>query len=886
MRRTFFNIISYLSVSHTGLMAMGILLFTLFFGYRASMLQVRTGFTHFDNARTIEYNRIIDEFQNDSHIILLAKGQKDSLIAYADAVKPLLENFDEWVASVHTKIPENFYRRNALKLLPPERLDNFGSMFYDPNIVSFLHNLNNSFEREYQRNNDALKSRQDVVDAVRFLDGLEAFVNLQRQVMDGESPDGIGQKAVDAVTFGETYMLSPEKDMILIMIDPTFNLTIERDELRKRVNGIEKIIKDISAQYAVTAGLTGSLVLGRDEHDVFTSEPWTITTLTLVGIFILFIISFRMRASPLLAIITVIVSVIWSMGISSYLIEYFNMMTVMMTLTLIGLGIDFSVHIISGYTEKRNQGLGVQMAMQTTLQLFGPGIMTGGIATGFAFLTLMATESEGMQEMGIMVGIGIIITMLATFIILPTLLVILERMLKNINKSLPIKDVSYPFLGQIAQFIPRYRLSMGFLFLLSTCFLLQRASQITVDHNYLNMKPEDMESIQMQDELIEGFGWSSDIVMFTSDNLDEVRELTKIAREMETTGWVESISDYLPDKDGLDKQYRYLRDLKRKMKSREIRQQVSSYDMKMYQKEIIRLEANVIELQDFAFLGGQDKVYKKAIKLVGEAEDSMTRGNLTQYINSMDTALNRVELTFLQQKFSTAFKSTIMEMANIEPLTLENLPGEIKSRFTGKSGDVFIINVYPEKNIWEDRDLLYHFTNETTKLRKDAAGLSPIFVQVMDIMSQDGKKAACLVIIMVFFILALNFRSLKYAMTGMVPLVFGIIWMTGIMQISGLQFTMMNILAVPLIIGVGIEDGVHIIHRWKLEKNLDIVYRSSGKAILLTSLTTMLGFGSLSFSVHPGLGNIGAVLFIGVGSCFLGTLFILPPLLGTNRKKS
>ena len=124
-----------------------------------------------------------------------------------------------------------------------------------------------------------------------------------------------------------------------------------------------------------------------------------------------------------------------------------------------------------------------------------------------------------------------------------------------------------------------------------------------------------------------------------------------------------------------------------------------------------RLEANIIELQDLAFLGGQDKVYNKAVKLVGEAGDSLARGNITQFINALDTGLTKIELTYFQQHFSKAFKSTIIEMANTEPLTLENLPSEIKNRFTGKSGNIFLINVYPEKNIWEDSRFLYRFTD-------------------------------------------------------------------------------------------------------------------------------------------------------------------------------
>lgn len=888
MRKKFLHLIARWSVTRTWWMTVGILVLTLFFGYRASTLQMRTGFDSLlpgDNPRTAEFNRILEEFENESNIMLLAKGNEDSLKAYARGVKPLLEDFDKWVANVHIQIPEDFYRRNALKLLPPDQLDNFGSMFYDPNLVPFLHNLNNSFEGEYQRNDEALQSRRDELDAVRFLDGLEMFVDLQSAVMNGEVIEDVGQKAVDAITFGETFMLSPNKEMILIFIEPTFNMMIEPAELQESVDGIEKIIKEASTQYGVTAGLTGSIVLGRDEYKAFTSDSWSVSILALIGIFILFVISFRMWVSPLLAILTVIMGVTWAMGFSSFLVEYLSMMTAMMSVILIGLGIDFSVHIISGYTEKRNQGLDVQISMQETLLRFGPGIMTGGITTGLAFLTLMISETVGMQEMGLMAGVGIIFTMLATIIILPTMLVIRERLLKNFNKSLPPKDVSYPFLGRIAEFTAKYRWIMGIFFLLITGFLFNRGVNMSVDYNYLNMEPVGLESIKLQEELIEAFDLSSDFVMFTTDNLDDARELTRQAREMETTGWVESISDYLPDSDGLEEQYRFLQDLRRNLENREIRKLMSSHDMNMYRKEMERLEANIIELQDLSFLGGQDKVYDKAIKLVGEAGDSLDRGNITQFINALDTGLTKIELTYFQQQFSKAFKSTIIEMANTEPLTLDNLPSEIKNRFTGKSGNIFIINVYPEKNIWEDSRFLYRFTDEATELSEKATGLPPIFVELMDIMSKDGKKATYLAIIAVFLVLLLDFRSLKYALVGMVPLIFGAIWMTGLMEISGLKFTMMNILAVPLIIGIGIDDGVHILHRWKIEKNLDIVYRSTGKAILLTSLTTMLGFGSLWFATYRGLGSMGIALFIGVGTCFLATLFIIPAILGLQNKQ-
>ena len=90
-----------------------------------------------------------------------------------------------------------------------------------------------------------------------------------------------------------------------------------------------------------------------------------------------------------------------------------------------------------------------------------------------------------------------------------------------------------------------------------------------------------------------------------------------------------------------------------------------------------------------------------------------------------------------------------------------------------------------------------------------------------------------------------------------------------------------------MIIGIGIDDGVHIIHRWRHEgkKKMQIVYSSTGKAILLTSLTTMFAFGSLTFSIFPGWASFGATLFIGVGTCFLTSIIILSGIIGWMERE-
>ena len=122
---------------------------------------------------------------------------------------------------------------------------------------------------------------------------------------------------------------------------------------------------------------------------------------------------------------------------------------------------------------------------------------------------------------------------------------------------------------------------------------------------------------------------------------------------------------------------------------------------------------------------------------------------------------------------------------------------------------------------------------------------------------------------------------------AMIPLALGVFWMVGIMNLSGMQLTIMNVIGLPMILGIGIDDGVHIIHRWKQEGagKLHTVFSSTGKAIFLTSLTTMFAFGSMVFSVFPAWGQLGGALFVGVGTCFLATVIFLSGIIGIIERK-
>jgi predicted RND superfamily exporter protein len=168
-----------------------------------------------------------------------------------------------------------------------------------------------------------------------------------------------------------------------------------------------------------------------------------------------------------------------------------------------------------------------------------------------------------------------------------------------------------------------------------------------------------------------------------------------------------------------------------------------------------------------------------------------------------------------------------------------------------------------------------------------ATGMPPVFRALIEIIGRDGRNAALFTLVVVFVLLTIDFRKPGHALMAMIPLVAGMAWMVGLMHLVGRKLDVMNLMALPLILGIGIDYGVHVIHRWRREgvNSVRTVYASTGKAILLTSLTTMLAFGSMSFSIWRGYGSLGVALVIGVGACFLTTVVFLSGIIGWLERK-
>ena len=229
-----------------------------------------------------------------------------------------------------------------------------------------------------------------------------------------------------------------------------------------------------------------------------------------------------------------------------------------------------------------------------------------------------------------------------------------------------------------------------------------------------------------------------------------------------------------------------------------------------------------------------------------------------------------------------------------EPVSIDEIPDYFKSQFTNRQGEIgnFVI-VYPSVSLSDGRQSIA-FKNDVGEVtlasgeEVHAASTSIIGAEMLDLMRSESPWMIGATLAMVFFLMLLSFRSLKWTLIALLPLLVGLLFLFGIMLLTGMMFNLYNLVVLPAILGIGEDNGVHITARY-LEadtKSMGEVLSSTGQHITIGSLTTMLGFSGLLFTNHPGLQSLGTMAVIGIGMTLLTALTFLPALIQLLEDKN
>ncbi|MFQ5675582.1 MAG: RND family transporter, partial [bacterium] len=796
MRKKILNNLAELAARRPGTMFAIALVVTAIAAGLASQLELTMQFKNLmpqDHPMVQEFNQIVDDYSTASLIIIAARGKELELKQFADELVPKIKAMTDYVQRVDYKLERDFFIEHGFMLQKAKDLSNMQDIFEDLSLLPWLRHLNDSFEKEYVQDDESISTKEKENNAIRFLDGVQFWLSTIKQYateQENLSPE-LAKTAAERFLIGDEYMISQDKDMLLIFAQPTFTVN-EMDKVVAAENSIDELIARVSKTYpSIFASTTGTVALSRDEMEAANEDMYLTSIVALLLIIGLFIISFRMWVAPLLAGISLIMGIVWTAGFAALTVGSLNIMTSMFSVILIGLGVDFSIHIISVYTECRASGDTIGKSLRQALLKSGNGIITGAVTTACAFFTLMVSETVGMSEFGLVAGSGVAFCMLATLFALPAMLSLRDKILIRFHKGkYTVKSTEFRFLGRVGEVISHRPVLVLFAAVVVTGLLFSSAWQITFDYNYLNMEPVGLTSIKLQHEMEDEFDVTPDFALITTTSVEEARRITEAAKDLKMIGMVTSISEYVPSVEEQQKRLPYIRVIQGYLKNNRKITPLSESVLEQFFDELNRLEDNVIELAQLAYLGGQDKVDEKCKEIIGNLEDAENKSMIADLVAKLkrDHKKTVKRLNLFNSHFEPHFRKNALSMASTTPISAAQLPENIRNRFINKNGNRYLVTIYPKEQVW-NLEFLERFTNQMQKLDSRTTGIPSIFYVLIAIIAKDGKIAAFLTLIVVFLLLLWDFRSIRLAIMAMIPLVVGAVWMLGTMQLLGLQLT-------------------------------------------------------------------------------------------------
>jgi len=936
-----------------------------------------------DEPSVTEFERITKDFGSFEVILVSIEGpDPDELVAFAEEyAKRVMEIRDAegtpLVKRATYSEDLDFFEHHGLMLVKAKELEQMldSGLVDDPGLASVVESYNRMFQSEYvEEGDESLESKES--DAVRSIDSmwflprtLRWFLE-HRDLPEAELRDGIEEGARKFAT-GEERYFSDDRSMLLIMVQPAFASTeveqgmvvaqVSRDIFEELLKDHPAIAKNYAGPWPVTSiwkalypmveddqaavdalrleipyeapavapkdhldagtGMTGMHVVMNDEYmTMFHDMNWAVVAAFFL-VLALFVAAFRMWTAPILAMVVLVMSITLAVGGVALTLGDLTMVAMMFPVILLGLGVDYFIHLLAEFTRLRHRGTSIEESVRLTLHNTGRGILTGALTTAVAFLALRLASFRGISDMGVSAGIGVLCTLATSFMVLPAILVLLNRRRERrlakrgetesaIDEDPEKSFLDFEFLAVTGRWAYRFWPVTLVVVAVLTVFLGREAGQLTWAKDMLSIEAKHLASLELSNVLEKRFYIHPDTVVVSADGLEEAYRLTDELDDLSTIRMVDSISYLLPPPADQDERSGYVTEIRDRLEAWGEPEPFDEASADRFLKGLYQMDCNVITMRKSAYMGGMDRLYAMADRLVPEGETCVRRepgqprppGGWPRIAASEDVKAiaayfeaHRDEMPALLDRFQAAFQpklhDTFLGMANPTRITLDSLSQSTRERYLSKDGSAYLITAYPRGNVWSE-DFQNRLLPELASVSDRITGTPVLFVATVERGAREGKRATVYAFLAIVVLLLLDFWGFERGWTNfgkgvlsgvltLIPLVVGTLWMVGCMTLLDIQLNMVNVIAVPLILGIGIDFGVHVVHRYRLEGpgRVDVVWRTVGRAILLTSLTTIAAFGSFATGWYQGLVTTGIILALGVAICFFLSVYLLPALL-------
>ncbi|HVL11951.1 MAG TPA: MMPL family transporter, partial [Gemmata sp.] len=633
---------------------------------------------------------------------------------------------------------------------------------------------------------------------------------------------------------------------------------------------LRAILAEVAPQYpGIALGLTGLPVLESDEMELSDADSRRASLYALAGVAVLYFAVYGGTRYPLLTITTLVVGTLWALGWATLTVGHLNILSATFAVMLIGLG-DYGVLWVARFDEARRRGESVEGALRDTALHAGPSILTAAATTGLAFFAVMLADFKAVAELGWIAGCGVLLCAASCILVMPALLVLA-------NPDRKVGGVAAGGFGSVhpgtgvpgsptipfpAAFLPgvarRPRLALGAgTVLVAVCAVF--AFRLTYDHNLLNLQPRGLDSVAWEHKLIDraaGATWDS---LSVAHSREEALAIKARYETLPEVGKVVEVASLVPaDQDAKMPAVRAIHDRLAGLPAAD------------------RVPAppgsNPAAVRDLA-----DKV----ARLAGD-DDPLSHAAHELAVAVEECPYPVARLLQFDRRMSADLAAELHQLKAVSrpaPITEADVPVELRERYRGANGE-YLVRAFARDSLW-DYAALARFTAAANTVDPDATGKPFRTLEGLRQMKRGFEWAAVYALAAIVAVLMLDLRRVKDLLLGLFPLAVGVVMTLGVMGLCGVALNPANMIALPLIVGVGVDNGVHVLHDYR-GRMKGVAYRlgaATGRGVMVAGLTTVLGFGTLMTARHAGMASLGLALTLGVTFSMLAALVWLPALL-------
>ncbi|QJD29319.1 MMPL family transporter [Methylococcus geothermalis] len=800
--------------------------------------------------------RFETEFPQDvSTIVLLVEGRTPEQASDAvDALQQKLAGQPATIESVYVPDGGDFFARNGLLYLSLEDLEKvsqdlsaaqpfFGRLAEDNSLDGFF--------GIYVQALDAKESDLPVE--------LGAFTRRLNEAFQAAVDNRPYRLSWQQLIMGEKDGLGITKRFIVIRPKLFFE---ELMPAARAIATIDDAINEIrtDALSDVQVRKTGEVVLEHEEMLTVQESVTLAGEASAVLVCLTLWLAYRSFKLMFATFLTLGMGLVFSMGFATFAIGQLNLISISFTVLFIGMGDAYSSHFCLRYRELILRGMPQRAALRETFASTGSALLLCTLTAAIGLYAFIPTAYSGVAELGIIAGTSMFIALATTFTVLPAIMNILPYQPSRRAAQHRPRALTRALLSNWPM---RYAGPIRILTLILGIAAGALLSRIVIDFNPINLRDPTTESVKTFKYLLKSRDTSPMTLASLAANEEDAHDRIRRFERLASVDSVRSIFDFVPDRQ--EEKLATIGDL-----ALVLGPQLQNFPAAAAAKPTLHtLEKLHVALRK--------RLEKSPDPDIVELDGTLEK--LLEDLQALPPEAAQPRLDALEKSVLGGLRKTIANLntgLEARPITLDSLPADIRERWISKNG-LYRLQIFPRNDL-NDLDNLREFIREAQTVDPDVTDLPVTYLESMNAVIVAFGQAFGTALAAITLLLLLVLRNIKDTLLVLLPLLLASLFTAAATVLIHVPFNFANIIALPLLFGLGVDNGIHMAHRLHyLKSQHDALLDSSeAKGVFYGALTTVFSFASLAFTPHPGMSSMGILLAIGLMLSLVCALVVLP----------